>query len=261
MSKQLEDREYFLLSAYIDGELAPTECRKLEDRIAKCPVMSRQFNIMAGQSVILRNQAERLLRDRVYPELARDIEDILDQQKTPTKHFVGKSDIDTRPRTSANNNTQIWTGIGAAAAVLLAFVGGNWFNETARDATIGTVASTDAQPLSYSPVNNPLLDEQISTTLEETLSGDIRTVSLVAQQNSDGTTQIEPLRTFRQGKRFCREYHVTFPTDRAESGPDGFFGRACRTDDGKWETVYRLIPGVDLPGLGSPEDTAPKQKL
>jgi len=261
MSKQLEDRDYVLLSAYIDGELAPTECRELEDRIAKCPAMTRQFNIMAGQSVVLRNQSERLLADRVYPQLSQDIEDILDQKKTPAKHFVTKSDVDARPRTVANNNTPIWTGIGAAAAVLLAFVGGNWFNENVRDAAVGTLASNDAQMFSYSPVNNPLLDEQIGMTLEETLSGDIRQVSLGLAENSGGTIKIEPLRTFRQGTRFCREYHVTFPTDRLESGPDGFFGRACRTEDGQWETVYRLIPGVDLPGLGSSDETLPKQKL
>lgn len=261
MSKQLEDRDYVLLSAYIDGELTPTECRELEDRIAKCPAMTRQFNIMAGQSVVLRNQSERLLADRVYPQLSQDIEDILNQKKTPAKHFVAKSDDDARAGPAANNNMPVWTGIGAAAAVLLAFVGGNWFNETTRDAAVGTLASTDAQQISYSPVNNPLLDEQINMTLEKTLSGDIRQVSLGGAENSDGTIKIEPLRTFRQGNRFCREYHVTFPTDQAASAPDGFYGRACRTEDGQWETVYRLIPGVDLQDLGSSDDTLPKQKL
>ena len=27
---------------------------------------------------------------------------------------------------------------------------------------------------------------------------------------------------------------------------DNFYGRACRTGDGKWETIYRLIPGAKL---------------
>jgi hypothetical protein len=216
---------------------------------------------MAGQSVILRNQAERLLTDRVYPELSEDIQAILDQKKTPSQRYVAKSNIDARPPAAANSNTPIWTGIGAAAAVLLAFVGGNWFNETARDADTGPATATDAQVVSYSPVNNPLLDEQISMTLEQTLSGDVRTVSLGADQNSDSVTKIEPLRTFRQGTRFCREYHVTFPAERIESGANGFFGRACRTDNGQWETVYRLIPGIELPDLEGSDDSPSKQKL
>ncbi|MBC05848.1 hypothetical protein [Thalassospira sp.] len=263
MSKELEDQDYVLLSAYIDGELVPTECRELEDRIAKCPVMTRQFNIMAGQSVVLRNQAERLLADRVYPELAQDIEDILDQKKPASRHFVEKSEIEARgqSQSAANNNKPIWTGIGAAAAVLLAFVGGNWFNETSRDAGVADIAANTAPSAFYSPVNNPVLDEEISMTLEKTLSGDIRHVSLGTSPNTDGAVEIEPLRTFRQGGLFCREYHVTFPADRTESGPDGFFGRACRTEDGKWETVYRLIPGIELPALDGENDTTPKQKL
>lgn len=261
MSKQLEDRDYVLLSAYIDGELAPTECRELEDRIAKCPAMTRQFNIMAGQSVVLRNQAERLLSDRVYPELAQGIEDILDQKTTPSKHDTDKNDHRTRRPKATNSNTPIWTGIGAAAAVLLAFIGGNWFNETSRDGAFGTSLSSDAQQISYSPVNNPLLDEQINMTLEQTLSGDIRQVSLGATDNSDDTIKIEPLRTFRQGSRFCREYHVTFLTGQAESGSDEFYGRACRTENGTWETVYRLIPGANLPALGATDNKLLKHKL
>ncbi|NIY76852.1 hypothetical protein HED22_14455 [Thalassospira sp. HF15] len=261
MSKEMEDRDYVLLSAYIDGELAPTECRELEDRIAKCPAMTQKFNVMAGQSVVLRNQAERLLADRVYPELAQDIEDILDQKKTPAKHFVGKSDIDARPRTSANNNTPVWTGIGAAAAVLLAFVGGNWFNAQMSDDSVtnASIGTSVALAASYSPVNNPLLDREIGLTLERTLSGEIRKVSLGVEDTASDAISIEPLRTFRQGERFCREYQVTFPTVAGVNGADNFYGRACRISEGQWETVYRLIPGSTLPDAKAP--TAAEQKL
>ncbi|KZB72247.1 MULTISPECIES: zf-HC2 domain-containing protein [Thalassospira] len=261
MSTKLEDQDYNLLSAYIDGELSPTECRELEDRIAKCPAMTRQFNIMAGQSVVLRNQAERLLTDRVYPELAQDIEDILDQKKTSAKRFVEKSDIDTRPRVVANNNTPIWTGIGAAAAVLLAFVGGNWFNAEMLDADVETASTGTnvALAASYSPLNNPLLDEEISLTLERTLSGDIRQVSLGVEDTTSETISIEPLRTFRQDERFCREYQVTFPSSATTTNADNFYGRACRTGEGKWETIYRLIPGAKLSDAESELKT--KQKL
>ncbi|HAY49046.1 MAG TPA: hypothetical protein DCY62_08775, partial [Thalassospira sp.] len=69
---------------------------------------------------------------------------------------------------------------------------------------------------------------------------------------------IEPLRTFRQGGRFCREYQVSFAGDQITGSETAFYGRACRTGEGQWETVYRLIPGVDLPDLEPP---APDHKL
>ncbi|MEQ9564766.1 MAG: zf-HC2 domain-containing protein, partial [Pseudomonadales bacterium] len=85
MTTALTDQDFILLSAYIDGELAPTESRKLEDRIANFPVLTRQFNIMAGQSIVLRNQSERLLPDALYPELSKNIEDILDNKPIPSR--------------------------------------------------------------------------------------------------------------------------------------------------------------------------------
>jgi anti-sigma factor RsiW len=262
MTIELDDKDYVLLSAYIDGELAPTECRALEDRIAKCPVLTEQFNIMSGQSIVLRNQAKRLLHDPVYPELTSTIEDILDKKRVPPRRHVDESEIHARTRTAANNNTAIWSGIGVAAAVLLAFVGGNWFNRNAaQDGGVASSTPGSAIVASYSPVNNPVLDHEISTTLEKTLSGEIRSVSLANPTEQSDAVQIEPLRTFKQGGRFCREYQVTFPKDSVTIGPDSFYGRACRIGEGEWETVYRLIPGTDLPDLDGTGDTSNKQKL
>lgn len=258
MTTELNDKDYVLLSAYIDGELAPTECRALEDRIAKCPVLTRQFNIMAGQSVVLRNQSERLLHDRVYPDLVANIENILDEKKVPTRRYVTQSNIETQVPKAANSNTSIWTGIGAAAAVLIAFVGGNWFNENLvyDDVAIAENAPSEAQFSAFSPVNNPVLDQEISLTLEKTLSGEIRHVALNTRASQSEQALIEPLRTFRQGGRFCREYHVGFSQTMTGIEQEGFYGRACRTGEGQWETIYRLIPGAELPKL-----EAPKQKL
>lgn len=258
MTTELNDKDYVLLSAYIDGELAPTECRALEDRIAECPVLTRQFNIMAGQSVVLRNQSERLLHDRVYPDLVTNIENILDEKEVPSRHYVAKSNIDAQIPRAANSNTAIWTGIGAAAAVLIAFVGGNWFNENLahEDVVVAANAPMDAQLSTFSPINNPVLDQEISLTLEKTLSGEIRHVALAARETTSDEVLIEPLRTFRQGGRFCREYHVSYSQTMTGTAQDGFYGRACRTGEGQWETVYRLIPGTDLPDLETP-----KQKL
>ncbi|WP_336081983.1 hypothetical protein [Thalassospira sp. CH_XMU1448-2] len=261
MTTELKEQDYVLLSAYIDGELAPTECRKLEDRIANCPVLTRQFNIMAGQSIVLRNQSDRLLNDRVYPELSKSIADILDQKPVAKRNPAHEQTESPLKARAANNNTAIWTGIGAAAAVLLAFVGGNWFNENLTNDQVVLAPKTDTHLASFSQIGNPVLDHEISLTLEKTLSGDIRHVALAQNQTRDSASdiQIEPLRTFRQGGRFCREYRVTFPVDAATATQDGFYGRACRTGEGQWETVYRLIPGVELPDL---EEAPPsKQKL
>lgn len=261
MTTALTEQDYTLLSAYIDGELAPTECRKLEDRIANCPVLTRQFNVMAGQSVMLRNQSERLLNDAIYPELSQNIADILDQKPISGHvHSTDRKDQSAAIRKAANSNSAIWTGIGAAAAVLIAFVGGNVFNQNMTTDNIGAFTTPNAQSASYSPVNNPVLDMEISQTLEKTLSGSIRNVALDPDHRANEEIQIEPLRTFRQAGRFCREYRVTFPVNPVNGdGLDEFYGRACRTDEGIWETVYRLIPGVELRDADTPD--SPKQKL
>lgn len=258
MTTELMEQDYILLSAYIDGELAPAECQKLENRIANCPELSRQFNIMAGQAVVLRNQSNRLLDDHVYPELSKSIQDILDQkpvEKRRTMHDAGN--VHPGPR-AANNNNAIWTGIGAAAAVLIAFVGGNWFNENLVNDPQASGSQNAAQMTAFSPIGNPVLDQEISLTLEKTLSGEIRHVALDSDQKGGSETLIEPLRTFRQGGRFCREYQVSFAGDQITGSETAFYGRACRTGEGQWETVYRLIPGVDLPDLEPP---APDHKL
>ncbi|MBX2831378.1 MAG: hypothetical protein KTR23_09405 [Rhodospirillales bacterium] len=124
---------------------------------------------------------------------------------------------------------------------------------------VSSASDGNAQLVTYSPVNNPMLDQEISLTLEKTLSGAIRHVALDQGDTGSAETLIEPLRTFRQSGRFCREYQVTFPTKIFANGTDSFYGRACRTGDGQWETVYRLIPGADLPEIDDP--MAPKQKL
>ena len=258
MTTELTEQDYNLLSAYIDGELVPTECRKLEDRIANCPVLTRQFNIMAGQAVVLRNQSNRLLDDHIYPELSKSIQDILDQKPVEKRnglHDTGNTHPSPR---AANNNNAIWTGIGAAAAILIAFVGGNWFNENLINAPQVTGSQNAVQMTAFSPIGNPVLDQEISLTLEKTLSGEIRHIALGANQDKGSDTMIEPLRTFRQGGRFCREYQVRFPADPMAGNDTGFYGRACRTGEGQWETVYRLIPGTDLPDLDA---SAPKQNL
>ncbi|WP_430472833.1 hypothetical protein ACQ0MK_12165 [Thalassospira lucentensis] len=261
MTTALTDQDFILLSAYIDGELAPTESRKLEDRIANCPVLTRQFNIMAGQSIVLRNQSERLLPDALYPKLSKNIEDILDSKPIPSRvrTYTDSGKTSVTPPHAANGNTAIWTGIGAAAAVLIAFVGGNWFSQNITATDVASLSDGNAQLVTYSPVSNPVLDQEISLTLEKTLSGAIRHVALDQGNSDNAETLIEPLRTFRQSGRFCREYQVTFPTSTFANGPDSFYGRACRTGDGQWETVYRLIPGADLPEIEDP--MAPKQKL
>ncbi len=173
MSNSLSEQDYALLSAYVDGELGPTDCRKVEDRIGNCPRMRRQFEIIAGQSVMLRSQSERLLSDTVYPDLSKRIAGILDGQSSTASSMTNDAPSVAIPK-AANSNTRtaIFTGIGAAAAVLLAFVGGNWFSQNLAP------NGTNAQLAEYSPVNNPVLDAQISETLENTLSGSIRKVSL-----------------------------------------------------------------------------------
>ena len=255
MSNSLSERDYALLSAYVDGELGPTDCRKVEDRIGNCPRMRRQFEIIAGQAVMLRSQSERLLSDTVYPDLSKRIADILDGQSATAPSITNDAPSVAIPK-AANSNTRkaIFTGIGAAAAVLLAFVGGSWFSQNI--APNGVMSGTNAQLAEYSPVNNPALDAQISETLENTLSGTIRKVSLHKTDIGKSETLIEPLRTFQQNGLYCREYQVTFPSAATEA--NAFFGRACRTGSGVWETVYRLIPGaMDMENLSK----APKQKL
>lgn len=260
MSNSLSEQDYTLLSAYVDGELGPTDCCRAEDRIASSPTMRRQFEIIAGQSVMLRSQSNRLLDDAVYPDLSGRIAGILDG-RTDVKPAKAENMASVAVPKATNNNTRtaIFTGIGAAATVLLAFVGGNWFSQNfAPNFVNGAMSGTNAQLAQYSPVNNPVLDAQISETLESTLSGTVRKVSLYKSDISKSETLIQPLRTFQQNGMYCREYQVTFPSASAAAEVNAFFGRACRTGPGVWETVYRLIPGtVDMENRSE----APKQKL
>jgi hypothetical protein len=242
MKNAISQHDMDLLSAYIDGELGNATAESIEERLKTDPDLQNAFQTMTAQGVILQRQSDRHRQTSPSGDLTANVDAILARGNfaTASRHAPEQSDPKMRQTTPGNvlsfpssRQGRVWTGIAVAATIMIAFVGGGFLGHSLP------VPGHNTQLAAFD-LNSSRLDMLINETLETTQSGKIRKASL-SSDGDEGSTVIEPLRTFQQAGKFCREYRAEIHQPTGQSTT--FFGRACRDPNKGWETVYRLFPG------------------